>query len=78
MIVQREPHLPHVVRAAGPPRGLASRLHRGQEQRDQHANDGYDDQQFHQRETAASGPLPDLAGREASNHDDNLQNDNQR
>jgi hypothetical protein len=51
MLVQRQAHLLQIVLALRPPRGFASRLHRRQEQGDQHADNGDHDQQLHQRES---------------------------
>ena len=48
------------LRAAG---GFAGGLHRGQEQRHQHADDGDHHQQFHQGEAAANGEWMGKHGR---------------
>ena len=52
IIVQRQPDLLQVVGALHPPRGVARRLHRGQEQRDQDPDDRHDRQQLDQGEAA--------------------------
>ena len=44
VVVQPEPHLLEIVAALHPARGLASRLHRGQQQRDQNPDDRNDDE----------------------------------
>src|SRR5690606_12013262 len=54
-VVSRERHLAQVVRALRAAGRFARRLHRGEKQRDQYANDGDYYQQFHKRETAAKG-----------------------
>ena len=50
----REPNLPQVAAALHPASRLASRLDRRQEQRDQHAHDRDDRQQFHKAERPGS------------------------
>ena len=50
-IEHRQPELLEVVLALRLPRGLAGRLHRRQQQRDQDADDRNHHQQFHQRKT---------------------------
>ena len=49
VVVQGRTKLLQVVVALGPPRRFAGRLDRGQQQRDQDADDGDHDQQFNQR-----------------------------
>jgi hypothetical protein len=60
-VVSRERHLLQLVGALHPPRRFAGRLHRRQQQRDQDANDGNHDEQFHEREirpvTRKTGPM---------------------
>jgi len=55
IMVHRNADLPQVVRAGCAPRGLAGRLHRRQQQTDQHAENRDDNQQFDQRETRTMG-----------------------
>jgi hypothetical protein len=50
VIEQREAELFEIILAARTAGALARRLHRGEEQRDQHADDRNDDQEFDQRE----------------------------
>jgi hypothetical protein len=62
VLKNRQPDLPLIVRALRTPRSGASSLHRRQQQRDQHADDGDDDQQLNERESvsrscAHDGPL---------------------
>jgi hypothetical protein len=52
--VHCQAELLEVVDALGAAGRLASRLHCGQKQRDQHRNDGDDHQQLNQRESGAS------------------------
>jgi hypothetical protein len=67
----RQCKLLEAVLALGPPRGFAGRLHRGQEQGDQHTDDGDDDEQLNQRKAARKrgsahkSPAISEAGREA-------------
>ena len=60
VVVDGQPELLEVVLAGGPGGRLADLLHRGQQQPDEHGDDGDDDQQFDQRER---GPGP------GTNHD---------
>jgi hypothetical protein len=53
--VNRKTELLQVVRALGSASGLASRLHRGQQERDQDRNDGDDNEQFDKGETSTHG-----------------------
>ena len=53
IIVQRQPDLLQVVGALGTSSRLARRLHRGQQERDQHRDDGNDNEQFNQREPSS-------------------------
>ena len=62
VLMDRQPDLPLIIRALRTSRGAASGLHRRQQQRDQHADDGDDDQQFNERKPvsrscAHDGPL---------------------
>src|SRR5258708_5695945 len=57
VIVHRDTELFEMVRAFRPPRSLAGGLHRGQEQRNQNANDGNDNKQLDQRKAGASPGL---------------------
>ena len=50
VVVQPQADLLEVVGALDAARGLAGRLHGGQQQGDQHRDDGDDDQQLDQRE----------------------------
>jgi len=50
-VVHRQGDLPHVVRAAHPSGGLASGLHRWQQECNQYADNGNHDQQLHKRKT---------------------------
>ena len=52
-IVQRQTDLFQVVAALSSTSRFAGLLNRGQQQTDQHANNGDDDQQFDQRESAS-------------------------
>ena len=52
VLVQREAELLEVVFELRGARRLAGHLHRRQKQRDEHADDGNDDEQLHQREAA--------------------------
>ena len=52
VVVQSETDLLEVVRALGATGGLAGRLHRRKQERDEHGNDGDDHQQLDQREAA--------------------------
>ena len=52
-------HLMEVVRTGCPAGRLASAFHRGQQQGDEHADDGDDDQQFDQRKAALRRPAHD-------------------
>ena len=54
IIVQRQPDLLQVIGTLHPPRGVARRLHRGQEQRDQGPDDRQDRQQLDQGEAAGN------------------------
>jgi hypothetical protein len=47
--VQRDAELFELVRAFRPPRSLACRLDCRQQQRNEHTNDGDDDEQFDER-----------------------------
>jgi hypothetical protein len=53
MIAHREADLLEVILALRAARGFAGRLDRGEQQRDQNANDGDDHEQLNQRE----GPI---------------------
>ena len=59
--VQRGEELLHVVLALGPSRRLTRGLHGGQQQRDQDANNGDHDQQFHQRKAGRPPPPASFA-----------------
>jgi hypothetical protein len=62
--VHRQTELLEVVAALGTPGGLASGLHGGQEERDQHSDDADDNQKLDQGERApAHGPNHDLFSR---------------
>jgi len=50
-VVHRQGDLPHVIRAAHPPRRLASGLHRWQQERDQYTDNGDHDQKLYKRKT---------------------------
>jgi hypothetical protein len=52
-IVYRNSKLPHVVRTRRPPRGFAGGLDGWQQERDKHADDSDDHEQFNQREPSA-------------------------
>ncbi len=52
-VVDREPHLLHVVRALHSTRRFASRLNRRKEQADQNPDNGDDDEEFDEREAAS-------------------------
>ena len=52
-VVDREPHLLHIVRALHSARRFASRLNGGQEQTDQNPDDGDDDEEFDKRKAAS-------------------------
>jgi hypothetical protein len=54
MDVASQSHLFELVRALGPPRGLAGRLHGREEQGDQGADDGDHDQELDERETSSA------------------------
>ena len=54
IVVHRQRHLLQIVEALHPPGRFAGRLHRRQEQCHQHADDGNDHQQLHQREAEAA------------------------
>jgi hypothetical protein len=49
--VEGEADLPHVAQALRPPRGLAGRLHRRQQEADQRGVDRNHHEQFDERET---------------------------
>jgi hypothetical protein len=51
VVLKSDSQLPQLIRALASPSCLASRLHRGQQQRDQHPDDGNYYQQLHERET---------------------------
>ncbi len=51
VVVQGQAELLEVVRALRPPRGLAGRLDRGQQQRDENGDDCDDDEQLDQGKT---------------------------
>jgi hypothetical protein len=53
MLLHGQAELLEVVDAVGSPRRLTGRLHGRQQQSRQHADDGDDDQQFHERKRAA-------------------------
>ena len=53
VVLERQADLPEIVHALRPPRRFPGRLHGGQEQRDQKADDQDDDEQFDQRECPA-------------------------
>src|SRR5262249_9058103 len=55
VVVKRQADLLEVVLALGAGGGFADFLDGGQEQADEHGDDGYDHQQLDQRETAARG-----------------------
>ena len=65
VVMRGESELLQVVDALGPPSRLASRLHRGKQQGDQHRDDGDDDEEFDQGESA-----PDPPRDRASVHDE--------
>ena len=52
IVVNGKPQLLQIVRTLSPPGRLTSRLHGGQKQRNEHGDNGDDDQQFDQSETA--------------------------
>jgi hypothetical protein len=52
--VKGDPDLLQVVGALDSPRRLACRLHGGEEQRDEHADDRDNDQELNQREAAST------------------------
>jgi hypothetical protein len=56
VVVHPQADLLHVVGALGAAGRLPRRLHGGQEQRDQHCNDGNHDQELDQREANATKP----------------------
>jgi hypothetical protein len=51
VVVQRQPELFEIVAALGTPSRFASRLHGGEQKRDQNTDDGNNHQQFHQGKT---------------------------
>ena len=55
IMMQGQADLTHVVFAVGRPGRLTGRLHCRQEKADERANDRNHNQEFHQRETPASG-----------------------
>jgi hypothetical protein len=54
MILEGEPELPEVVRATRSPGRLPARLHRWQQEPDEHRDDGDHSEQFDEREAAAA------------------------
>ena len=54
IVVQREPHLPQIVRALRPAGRLAGGLNRRQQQRHQHADNRDHDEQFDERKAVAA------------------------
>ena len=54
MVETTERKLPQVVEALIPPGRFASGLNRGQEKRHEHANNGNDDQELHERKALAT------------------------
>jgi hypothetical protein len=51
-LMQCQADLPHVIEALRPPRRFSPRLHRGKQQRNQHADNRDNNQQLDKRETA--------------------------
>jgi hypothetical protein len=56
VVVSRQPDLLQVVRALDASGGLAHLLHGGQQEADQHRDDGDDDEQFDECEALLGGP----------------------
>ena len=57
VVVQGHPELLQIVGALHPPGGFAGRLDRGEQQRDENSDDRNDNQQFHERKTAATATV---------------------
>jgi hypothetical protein len=52
VVVHRQTELLQIVLALAPPRCFTGLLHSGQQERNQHRNDGNDNEQFDEGETA--------------------------